>query len=119
MSALFTALVLAALFGIEAGEAAHSDTARVDARYDGVVDVADVDAGPPSTTGRALAGPPGEACRKGAALCREAYEKLEKCELAHPDAPESCADARAQADARCRDTTSACHTDGSRLPPGR
>lgn len=65
----------------------------------------------------ALASSPSEACRDGAAYCHVAYLQLEECEKANPDAPEACDAARAEADRQCMETTSVCHTDGSRAKP--
>lgn len=116
MSALITGLVVAALSGFGTASIAFPDVA-----------FPEVTTSQSAISANVLAGPPSDACRGGAALCREAYEKLEKCELARAAAPkvdeanaaDACAAARAEADARCRDTTSACDTDGSRLPPAR
>ena len=65
----------------------------------------------------ALAGPPSERCREGATVCRDAYIKLEECEQKNHGDPEACATERKEADLWCMETTSACHTDGSRARP--
>lgn len=65
----------------------------------------------------ALAVPPSEPCREGASYCREAYVKLEKCEQEAAGQPDACGAERAEADRTCMQTTSACHTDGSRARP--
>lgn len=65
----------------------------------------------------ALATPPSEPCREGASYCREAYVKLEKCEQAAQGQPDACGAERAEADRTCMQTTSVCHTDGSRARP--
>lgn len=142
MSALITGLVIAALSGFGTASLAPTVVATSPVPVSGVpfsgVPFTEISAGVTSSSDAALsrdalAGPPSEACRNGAVLCREAYEKLEECELSQAAATQAeteaeaeaelpadaCAEARAEADARCRDTTSACDTDGSRLPPTR
>lgn len=68
-------------------------------------------------TGLASASEPSSACRDGATQCRDALAKLDECERAQADKPEGCTAVRGDADAACRSSTSACHTDGSRSPP--
>lgn len=65
----------------------------------------------------ALASSPSDACREGAAYCHVAYTQLEACERANPEAPDACEAERAEATRQCMETTSACHTDGSRAKP--
>jgi len=77
-----------------------------------VVFAATVVGGPP-----ARASDPSGACKEGAALCKEAFERLQSCESKNPTTPDACVGERAEADNACKTTTSACHTDGSREPP--
>lgn len=65
----------------------------------------------------AYASSPSDACREGAAYCHVAYLQLEQCEKANPDAPDACEAERAEATRQCAETTSVCHTDGSRAKP--
>jgi len=77
---------------------------------------------------------PSEECRDGAAHCREAYDKLDRCQRGKdtkaaadtdggPDAApktkgEACAAEKAGADAACKMTNESCVRDGSgRTPP--
>lgn len=89
---------------------------------------------PPSPTRRSLTGlaalalalglaaparatDPSGACKEGAALCKEAFDRLDACEKKNPTAPDMCVGERAETENACKTTTSACHTDGSREPP--
>lgn len=62
----------------------------------------------------ASAANPSAACRDGAASCRDAWDKLEKCELANAGNKDACTAERAETDAACKQSSKACHTDGSR-----
>lgn len=65
----------------------------------------------------ARAAEPSPACRDGAGACRDAFEKLERCQRENPDKPEACGGSRTDADAACKTTASSCDRDGSRQPP--
>jgi hypothetical protein len=86
----------------------------------------------------ARAAGPSEKCRDGAAQCREAFAKLEKCQhagkkekpavkeakaeagaTATKEAKESdaCTSERSETDSACKTTNSACVKDGSRHAP--
>lgn len=66
----------------------------------------------------AVAGEPSAPCRDGATRCREAWVKLDECTAARQESAETaCTAERAEAEAACKESTSACHTDGSRNPP--
>lgn len=67
----------------------------------------------------ARAGTPSSECREGAAHCKEAFDALEKCQQSKGATPESCASEKVATEGACKRTTSTCHKDGSRRPPGK
>lgn len=102
MKAILTGLLVVVLFGVEAVSAALGGSEP-----------------PVPGDTAAITGVPSDACRNGAALCQTAFDALERCERENPNSPDACDKERAEADARCRDTNSACDTDGSKRPPSR
>ncbi len=57
----------------------------------------------------ALASGPSGACRDGAAQCREAYDKLDKCQHSKDGKKDgACATEKTDADSACKNTNMAC-----------